>query len=95
MTPRAGKEFRRSAQADDLTVTHRHAAGIDVHSREHFAAADAECVRMIIHNRLLDWTVGVHDDIKNAFGEYSERIFQRRSRRFVEGFRSRRGGRAC
>ena len=44
MTPRAGKEFRRSAQAEDLAVTHRHAAGIDVHSREHFVAVTAEDV---------------------------------------------------
>jgi transposase len=44
MTPRAGKAFRKSAQAEDLTVTHRHAAGIDVHSREHFVAVAAEDV---------------------------------------------------
>ena len=44
MTPRAGKAFRESAQIEDLTVTHRHAAGIDVHSREHFVAVAAEDV---------------------------------------------------
>jgi hypothetical protein len=43
MTPRAGKAFRTSTQRDDLTVTQRHAAGIDVHAAVHFvsvAAAD-------------------------------------------------------
>jgi hypothetical protein len=44
MTPRAGKEFRRSAQAEDLAIRHRHAAGIDVHSREHFVAVAVEDV---------------------------------------------------
>jgi transposase len=44
MTPRARKEFRRSAQAEDLAIRHRHAAGIDVHSREHFVAVAAEDV---------------------------------------------------
>jgi transposase len=38
MTPRAGKKFRTSAQAEDLAITQRHAAGIDVHAREHFVA---------------------------------------------------------
>jgi transposase len=51
MTPRAGKEFRRSAQAEDLAVTHRHAAGIDVHSREHFVAVTAEDVPAGFVNR--------------------------------------------
>src|SRR5580692_4988795 len=41
MTPRAGKQFRRSAQVEDLAIRHRHAAGIDVHSREHFVAVAA------------------------------------------------------
>jgi transposase len=44
MTPRAGKQFRRSAQAEDLAIRHRHAAGIDVHSREHFVAVATEDV---------------------------------------------------
>jgi transposase len=44
MTPRAGKAFRKSAQAEDLAIRHRHAAGIDVHSREHFVAVAAEDV---------------------------------------------------
>jgi transposase len=44
MSPRSGKGFRTSRGADDLTVTHRHAAGIDVHSREHFVAVAAEDV---------------------------------------------------
>ncbi len=44
MTPHAGKEFRKSPPTEDLTVTHRHAAGIDVHSREHFVAVAAEDV---------------------------------------------------
>jgi transposase len=42
MSPRSGKEFRTSPA--DLTITHRHAAGIDVHSREHFVAVAAEDV---------------------------------------------------
>ena len=44
MSPRSGKGFRTSQAAADLTVTHRHAAGIDVHSREHFVAVAAEDV---------------------------------------------------
>ena len=43
MTPRAGKAFRTSTQLEDLAVTQRHAAGIDVHAATHFvsvAAAD-------------------------------------------------------
>ena len=31
MTPRKGKKFRTSAKIEDLTLTHEHAAGIDVH----------------------------------------------------------------
>jgi hypothetical protein len=38
MSPRAGKQFRTSDQGEDLAVTHRHAAGIDVHSKVHFVA---------------------------------------------------------
>src|SRR4029077_1541228 len=44
MSPRSGKGFRTSQAGEDLAVTHRHAAGIDVHSREHFVAAAAEDV---------------------------------------------------
>jgi transposase len=44
MSPRSGKWFRTSQAGEDLTVTHRHAAGIDVHSREHFVAVAAEDV---------------------------------------------------
>lgn len=44
MSPRSGKGFRTSHAAADLAVTHRHAAGIDVHSREHFVAVPAEDV---------------------------------------------------
>jgi len=44
MSPRSGKEFRTAQAAADLAVTHRHAAGIDVHSREHFVAVAAEDV---------------------------------------------------
>jgi len=44
MTPRAGKAFRKSAQAEDLAIKYRHAAGIDVHSREHFVAVAGEDV---------------------------------------------------
>jgi len=43
MTPRKGTKFRRSEVAD-LTVTHRHAAGIDVHSAVHFVAVPVEDV---------------------------------------------------
>jgi transposase len=38
MTPRAGKAFRTSAPVDELAVTRRHAAGIDVHASVHFVA---------------------------------------------------------
>jgi len=38
MTPRQGKQFRQSEGVADLTVTHRHAAGIDVHAAVHFVA---------------------------------------------------------
>jgi transposase len=51
MTPRAGKEFRRSAQPEDLAIKYRHAAGIDVHSREHFVAVAAEDVPAGFVNR--------------------------------------------
>jgi len=38
MTPRFGKAFRTSDQADDLAVTQRHAAGVDVHAALHFVS---------------------------------------------------------
>jgi transposase len=38
MTPRGGKAFRTSEQLEDLAVTKRHAAGIDVHASVHFVA---------------------------------------------------------
>jgi transposase len=38
MTPRSGKAFRTSHQAEDLAVTQRHAAGIDVHAAVHFVS---------------------------------------------------------
>jgi transposase len=38
MTPRKGKNFRTSAKIEDLTLTHAHAAGIDVHAAVHFVA---------------------------------------------------------
>jgi transposase len=44
MTPRQGKRFRTSAQAEDLAVTQRHAAGIDVHAAVHFVAVPVEDV---------------------------------------------------
>ena len=42
MTPRQGKKFRTSDQIEDLTVTQRHAAGIDVHAAVHFVAVPVE-----------------------------------------------------
>jgi len=44
MTPRRGKHFRPSEASADLTVTHRHAAGIDVHAAVHFVAVPVEDV---------------------------------------------------
>jgi transposase len=45
MTPRKGTKFRRTVEeVADLTVTHRHAAGIDVHSAVHFVAVPTEDV---------------------------------------------------
>jgi transposase len=44
MTPRKGKKFRTSKRIGDLAITHRHAAGIDVHSAVHFVAVPAEDV---------------------------------------------------
>jgi transposase len=43
MTPKQGKKFRTSEAAEPmekLAVTHRHAAGIDVHSAVHFVAVN-------------------------------------------------------
>src|SRR5262249_4358378 len=41
-----GRVARRAqgAQASDLVITHRHAAGIDIHAAEHFVAVAAEDV---------------------------------------------------
>ena len=39
-----GKPLGRDASAADLVITHRHAAGIDVHAAEHFVAVAAEDV---------------------------------------------------
>lgn len=44
MTPRAGKAFRTSDQMDDLAVTRRHAAGIDVHAAVHFVSVPPQDV---------------------------------------------------
>jgi transposase len=44
MTPQKGKKFRTSERVADLTITHRHAAGIDVHAAVHFVAVPAEDV---------------------------------------------------
>jgi transposase len=44
MTPRRGTKFCRSTEVADLTVTQRHAAGIDVHAAVHFVAVPAEDV---------------------------------------------------
>jgi hypothetical protein len=44
MTPQKGKKFRTSERVADLTITHRHAAGIDVHAAVHFVAVAAEDV---------------------------------------------------
>ena len=41
MTLDSGKRFRTSPPSDDLTVTHRQAAGIDVHAAVHFVAVAA------------------------------------------------------
>src|SRR6266446_7152587 len=44
MSPRSGKAFRTSQQREALTLTHPHAAGIDVHAAVHFVAVPAEDV---------------------------------------------------
>jgi transposase len=40
MTPRQGKHFRTSPSTDDLTISHPHAAGIDVHAAVHFVSVN-------------------------------------------------------
>ena len=42
MTPRAGKAFRPSTPAEELAVTQRHAAGIDVHAAVHFVSVSPQ-----------------------------------------------------
>src|SRR5829696_8443685 len=44
MSARAGRAVRTSKPSSDLRVTHRHAAGIDVHAAVHFVAVAAEDV---------------------------------------------------
>ena len=44
MTPRRGKAFRTSERVEDLAITHRHAAGIDVHARAHWVCVPAGSV---------------------------------------------------
>jgi transposase len=59
MTPRKGTKFRRSEEVADLTVTHRHAAGIDVHSAVHFVAVAVEDVPAGFSNPDAKLPVGV------------------------------------
>jgi transposase len=42
MSPRSGKSFRRSNEGEELAITHRHAAGVDIHSAEHFVSVTPE-----------------------------------------------------
>ena len=42
MTPRHQKKLRQPRSAEPLHVTHRHAAGIDVHSAVHWVAVPPE-----------------------------------------------------
>ena len=44
MSPRSGKAFHTSTEINDLTVTHRHAAGVDVHAAVHFVSVNADDV---------------------------------------------------
>ena len=44
MTPRAGKAFRTPTPQDDLAVSQRHAAGIDVHAATHFVSVSPQDV---------------------------------------------------
>jgi transposase len=44
MTPKKGKNLRASGRVADLTITHRHAAGVDVHAAVHFVAVASEDV---------------------------------------------------
>jgi transposase len=59
MTPRKGTKFGRSEEVADLTVTHRHAAGIDVHSAVHFVAVPVEDVPAGFSNPDAKLPVGV------------------------------------
>jgi hypothetical protein len=65
---RARKQIRRAAQAEpgkrvaqaaDLVITHRHAAGIDIHAAEHFVAVPPEDVPAGFVNRDRKLPVGV------------------------------------
>ena len=51
MTPRKGKKVHTTTNIGDLAITHRHAAGIDVHSAVHFVAVPAEDVPAGFINR--------------------------------------------
>jgi len=44
MTPKKGKHLRGTDRGTDLTITHRYAAGVDVHAAMHFVAVAAEDV---------------------------------------------------
>jgi transposase len=44
MSPRSGKPFRKSNETEELAITHRHAAGVDIHSAEHFVSVTPEDV---------------------------------------------------
>lgn len=44
MSPQAGKRFRTSESLEDLAITHRHAAGIDVHAAVDFVSVDPDDV---------------------------------------------------
>src|SRR5262245_59391392 len=39
-----GRAVKRAAKAADLVITHRHAAGIDIHAAEHFVSVPPEDV---------------------------------------------------
>jgi transposase len=66
MSPRSGKQFRTSAQVEDLTVRHRHAAGIDVHAAVHFVAVSPEDVPAGFVNRDGKLPVGVRKFSSNT-----------------------------
>jgi len=40
MSPRSGKRFRTSNEGEDLAITRRHAAGVDIHAAEHFVSVE-------------------------------------------------------